>query len=109
MMSTTTPSIFLLLRLISSFLVLDLPFLCNLLTNKDNPFRDNLHFRKSMLSTHKDNPFRDNLWCSKGMHTNHKGNPYRDNLWFSRDYFTARKGSLIILKVNLYKLSLWSN
>ena len=43
------------------------------------------------------------------MHTTCKGNPSRDNLRSSRHYFTARKGSLTILKVNLYSLTLWSN
>ena len=61
MMSKATPFIFLLLRLISILTVLYLPCLCNLLTNKDNPFRDNLCFSKDILLAHKGNPSRDNL------------------------------------------------
>ena len=106
MMSMETPSTCLLLRLISSSLVLYLPCLCNPLTNKGNPFRDNLRFNKGMLLAHKDNPFKDNLQPSKGMCMTHKGNPYKDNLRSNKDCFTACKGSLTILKVNLYKLSL---
>ena len=62
-----------------------------------------------MLLAHKDNPSRDNLQPNQVMCTNRKDNPYRDNLRSNKDFFMARKGSLTILKVNLYNLTLWSN
>ena len=109
MTSMETPFVCLLLRLIIILTVLYLPCLCNLLTNKDNPFRDNLCFSKDMLLAHKDNPSRDNLRPSLGMRMTRKENPYRDTLWSNRDYCIACKGSLTILKVNLCSLTLWSN
>ena len=62
-----------------------------------------------MLLAHKDNPSRDNLRPILGMRMTCKDNPYRDNLRSNRNDCTTHKGSLTILKVNLWSLTLWFN
>ena len=109
MMNRATPFVFLLLRLISILMVFCLPKLGNLLINKGKTFRGSLCFNKDMLLAHKDNSSRDNLQPSQVIYMTRKDNPYRDNLRASRDCCTIRKGSLTILQVNLYSLTLWSN